>query len=163
MNKKHYGKTKLETMLVMLMLIIFSICAYTLVVATASSYEKNQNEMIAKDSLRLATSYIDSKIKQSDSKKIEIVDIDISDKKAISIQDDVEGVTYQNIIYYKDGYLKELYVEKGTNLSEVEGFDIANIKDISIENKANGLVEISITTADKDSKEYKSKTLIKLK
>ena len=136
MNKKHYGKTKLETMLVMLMLIIFSICAYTLVVAT-------------KDSLRLATSYIDSKIKQSDSKKIEIVDIDISDKKAISIQDDVEGVTYQNIIYYKDGYLKELYVEKGTNLSEVEGFDIANIKDISIENKANGLVEISITTADK--------------
>ncbi|MBF1051656.1 MAG: DUF4860 domain-containing protein, partial [Peptostreptococcaceae bacterium] len=58
MNKKHYGKTKLETMLVMLMLIIFSICAYTLVVATASSYEKNQNEMITKDSLRLATSYI---------------------------------------------------------------------------------------------------------
>lgn len=162
MNKKHYGKTRLETMLVMLMLIIFSISAYTLVVATASSYEKNQNEMITRDSLRLATSYVDSKLKQSDNKKIDVIDINISEKKAISIQEDVDGVTYQNIIYFKDGYLKELYVEKGTDLAEVEGFDIASISDMSIIKNENGMLEISITTKDKDSKEYKSKTFVKL-
>jgi len=143
-------------------LVIFSISTFTLVVSTASSYGKNHEDTAAKDNLRLAVSYIDSKIKQSN-RNIYILEKAIDNKNAVVIENNIKGEIYQNIIYYKDGYLKELYVEKGTNLSEVEGFDIANIKDISIENKANGLVEISITTADKDSKEYKSKTLIKLK
>lgn len=162
MNKKHSGKTRLEIMLVMLMLILFSISAYTLVVATASSYEKNQTQMLTKDSLRLATSYIDSKIRQSDSKNIKIIDIPISDKKAISIEETIDGNVYQNIIYLKDDFLKELYVQKGTNLQDVEGFDIAQISDMNLEILKNNVISISVTTKDNKGKEYKSKSLVKI-
>ena len=58
-NKRHYGKARIETILVMLMLVVFSISTYTLVVSTASSYGKNYSDMDAKDNIRLALSYID--------------------------------------------------------------------------------------------------------
>ena len=73
-NKRHYGKARIETILVMLMLVVFSISTYTLVVSTASSYSKNYSDMDAKDNLRLALSYIDLKIKQSDKKGVYVLE-----------------------------------------------------------------------------------------
>lgn len=161
MNKKHNGKTRLETMLVMLVLIMFSVSAYTMVVATSSSYAKNQDDTVAKDNLRLATSYIDSKIKQSESKDISLTDISISDKRAISIKEKDNGASYLTLIYLKDGFLKELLVQDGTNLEEVEGNDIASIKDMDA--VLNGkCLKLSVKTQCGTSKEYSSQAFINI-
>ena len=96
-NKKHYGKARIETVLVMLMLVIFSISTFTLVVSTASSYGKNHEDTAAKDNLRLAVSYIDSKIKQSN-RNIYILEKAIDNKNAVVIENNIKGEIYQNII-----------------------------------------------------------------
>ena len=110
-NKKRYGKARIETVLVMLMLVIFSISTFTLVVSTASSYGKNHEDTAAKDNLRLAVSYIDSKIKQSN-RNIYILEKAIDNKNAVVIENNIKGEIYQNIIYFKEGFLKELLIKK---------------------------------------------------
>ena len=158
-NKKHYGKARIETVLVMLMLVIFSISTFTLVVSTASSYGKNHEDTAAKDNLRLAVSYIDSKIKQSN-RNIYILEKAIDNKNAVVIENNIKGEIYQNIIYFKEGFLKELLIKKGTNLDEVEGFNIAKIKDMEVTKTARGLINVTITTDNGHGKIYKSNTVI---
>ena len=158
-NKKHYGKARIETVLVMLMLVIFSISTFTLVVSTASSYGKNHEDTAAKDNLRLAVSYIDSKIKQSN-RNIYILEKAIDNKNAVVIENNIKGEIYQNIIYFKEGFLKELLIKKGTKLDEVEGFNIAKIKDMEVTKTARGLINVTITTHNGYGKIYKSNTVI---
>lgn len=159
-NKRHYGKARIETILVMLMLVVFSISTYTLVVSTASSYGKNYSDMDAKDNLRLALSYVDLKIKQSDKKGVYVLEKAIEDKDVIVVEDDIKGEIYQNIIYFKDGFLKEMLIKKGTNLNEVEGFEIAKIMDMRVKKTGNGLINLSITTDNENGKKYTSNLII---
>lgn len=159
-NKKHYGKARIETVLVMLMLVLFSISTYTLVVSTASSYEKNHSDMDAKDNLRLALSYIDLKIKQSDKKGIYVLEKAIEDKDVIVVENKIKGEIYQNIIYFKDGFLKEMLIKKGTDLDHVEGFEIAKIKDMTFSKTGKDLINVFITTDNDHGKKYTSNIII---
>ena len=159
-NKRHYGKARIETILVMLMLVVFSISTYTLVVSTASSYGKNYSDMDAKDNLRLALSYIDLKIKQSDKKGVYVLEKAIEDRDVIVVEDEIKREIYQNIIYFKEGFLKEMLIKKGTNLSEVEGFEIAKIRDMTVKKTGKGLINLSITTENEHGKKYTSNLII---
>ena len=159
-NKKHYGKARIESILVMLVLVVFSISTYTLVVSTASSYDKNHKDMLAKDNLRLALSYIDLKVKQSAKKGVYLIEKAIDNKDVIVVEDEIKGEIYQNVIYFKDGFLKEMLIKKGTDLSEVEGFEIAKIKDMTFSKTGSDLINVSITTDNEHGKKYTSNTII---
>ena len=159
-NKKHYGKARIESILVMLVLVVFSISTYTLVVSTASSYDKNHKDMLAKDNLRLALSYIDLKVKQSGKKGVYLIEKAIDNKDVIVVEDEIKGEIYQNVIYFKDGFLKEMLIKKGTDLDEVEGFEIAKIEDMTFSKTGSDLINDSITTDNEHGKKYTSHTII---
>lgn len=161
MNKKYYGKTRLETMLVMLLLIVFGISTYTLVVVTATSYEKTQNESNAKDNLRLASSYIESKLRQASKDNVKIVNDMFDSSKAILIEEEYDGTTYETAIYHKGGVLREVYIKKDTQLDDTSGFEIAKIDEFSVEYIKENTLEVSFEKqADKEN--YKMQTIVKL-
>ncbi|EHL16378.1 MAG: DUF4860 domain-containing protein [Peptoanaerobacter stomatis] len=162
MNKKSNGKTRLETMLVMLLLIVFGISTYTLVVVTATSYEKTQAETTAKDNLRLASSYIESKLRSANKDNVKIVDsIFDSQSKAIILEEKLEGDTYQTAIYYKDNALREIYIKKGTQLEDTSGFEIAKIDKFDIEKLQNNTLNISFATSANEQ-DYDMQTIVNL-
>ena len=161
MNKKHLGKTRLETMLVMLLLIIFGIATYTLVLVTATSYEKTQSESKAKDNLRLASSYLESKLKQADKSKVKIAKDIFGVKEAIIIEEEYEGTTYQTAIYHKDGTIRELYIKKDTKLEDTSGFEIANIDKFDVEYLKKGIIQMNFEN-EANKQNYKMQTIVKL-
>lgn len=159
MRNNYQGKTNFEVMLVMLLLIMFVICTYTLVLATTTSYEKTQEENLAKDNLELASSYVDSKTKQFKGKNIKILNNVFGVDNAISLEEDINNQTYQTIIYFKEDVLREAFVQKGTVLKDNFGFEIASLKDMKIENIDEDLYQISFyTKANKH--EYKMQTIL---
>lgn len=162
-NKKHFGKTKIETMLVMLILVVFCISTYVLVVATTGYYNKSQQETLAKNNLRLASSYIDSKINQTDYTSIKVEKNILDIPKAIVLEEKYDERTFQTIIYKKNNKLRELFIEKGTILENTDGSEIATINDMQISDIKDNLLKVNFSTKDISNKIYNSSSIIKLK
>lgn len=161
MNKRYYGKTRLETIVVMLILLMFGISTYTLVLATTTSYEKSQNEHIAKDNLRLASSYIDSKIKHFEKNNIKIEKTPLVNSNAIILEENIEGDIYQTIIYFKDKSLKEIFIKKGTQLDDSLSFEIARLEDIQINKIKDRILELTFHTKA-NGNDYNTQTILNL-
>lgn len=161
MNKKYLGKTRLETMLVMLLLIIFGVATYTLVLVTATSYEKTQSESMAKDNLRLASSYLESKLRQADKDKVSVVKDMFEGKEAIVIEEEYEAMTYQTVIYHQDGTIRELYIKKDTKLEDTSGVEIAKIDKFDVEYLKKGTIQMNFEKSA-NQENYKMQTIVKL-
>lgn len=140
MKKDRIRKHNIDIMFLMILFIIFTFSAVSVLLMAVNSYksvvvanEKNANT-------RAATAYIREKIRQYDeTDSIELSSIDGID--AIKLKEE-DG--YYLYIYYLDGYLAELEAKDEAGITADFGNKLLAVKDMSFSLKNNQLIEVDI-------------------
>lgn len=125
--------SNVEVVMSIILLILFSICVFTLI-STGNNTERRileQNEI--KNNARMATSYINTIIKQNDvTGKIAVKPNPKTNQNCLVINEMIDGQKMNNWIYYEDGYLKQSMTidnsppdyETSSKIAKIDGFDI---------------------------------------
>lgn len=127
------GHGIIEFIFMMLLLLLFVVLIFYLVAGGSHAYEKSEHMGDVISNLRIGTSYIDNKIKQAQNGSISIETFEEIGTEAIVIEESVEGVAAQTVIYCKDGELLEAYYEKSDIKDPDLGTPIAVISSMKLE------------------------------
>ena len=92
---------------------------------------------------RTSLSYIAEKLRQNDGAG-EIYVGDFNGSSAFFIESTLEGVRYVSVLYCYNGYLRELFFEKGTNFSREDGTPLIGIDEITFSEPKKGLIRIEM-------------------
>ncbi|MDR1159518.1 MAG: DUF4860 domain-containing protein [Syntrophomonadaceae bacterium] len=136
-RKNEKGYSLIEITFVMILIALFGITTYTLVAVGAQSYEKMLYEREDHSNLRIALSYISTRVRQADAENdIHLEKIDeVND--ALVISSAIDGDIYETWIYQYEDHLYELFKpqeiafdpEYGTSLVVIGGMDLSLSQD----------------------------------
>lgn len=157
MKKNNKGVSKVEVILVMILILLMGLAVFTLVVSSSDTYKNVIDEKENLSNLRIATSYIDNKIKQSDEQSsIYIKNNPINGEASIVIVQRVDNENYETWIYLSDKMLKEAYIKQEQEFTDDMSFDIASIEEF-VPSINDDIMEITISgnkASDTFSKRY---------
>lgn len=134
------GYSLIEMLIVMLLLVLFSLGIFLLAAASTTTYESLVEQKNTSEDLRIASSYLVTKIRQND--KLNGISIDratFDQKDALIIKENIEGEDYETWIYVSDGILREVTILEGVSPSDDLSFEIANIDKLELNSKDNTL------------------------
>lgn len=115
-------RSSIESFLVIVLFIIFSSAIAIIILQGAQTFDKIILEKEKVENFRIASSYINMVIVQNDSVNGVTVATDfLNNQTALVIKHDGDEAGLVTYIYYKDGYLWELYLDE----SEVPNHDFA--------------------------------------
>lgn len=135
---------RVELFLVMLLLLLFGVMTFLLVSSASRTYWRINEEKNHLSDIRIAVSYIDNRIRQSDeSGHIELKNNPINGQMAIVIREHHAQEHFETWIYQNEGSLKEAYFKSGIPLSDDLSFEICKIDEFSVKQK-NGLLHIQV-------------------
>ena len=144
MKKNNKGVSKVEVILVMILILLMGLAVFTLVVSSSDTYKNVIDEKENLSNLRIATSYIDNKIKQSDEQSsIYIKNNPINGEASIVIVQRVDNENYETWIYLSDKMLKEAYINQNQDFTDDMSFDIASIEEF-VPSINDAIMEITI-------------------
>ena len=157
MKKNNKGVSKVEVILVMILILLMGLAVFTLVVSSSDTYKNVIDEKENLSNLRIATSYIDNKIKQSDEQSsIYIKNNPINGEASIVIVQRVDNENYETWIYLSDKMLKEAYIKQNQDFTDDMSFDISSIEEF-VPSINDDIMEITISgnkASDTFSKRY---------
>ena len=153
MKKNNKGVSKVEVILVMILILLMGLAVFTLVVSSSDTYKNVIDEKENLSNLRIAASYIDNKIKQSDEQSsIYIKNNPINGEASIVIVQRVDNENYETWIYLSDKMLKEAYIKQNQDFTDDMSFDIASIEEF-VPSINDDIMEITIS-GNKDSNTF---------
>ena len=145
MKKNNKGVSKVEVILVMILILLMGLAVFTLVVSSSDTYKNVIDEKENLSNLRIAASYIDNKIKQSDEQSsIYIKNNPINGEASIVIVQRVDNENYETWIYLSDRMLKEAYIKQEQEFTDDMSFDIASIEEF-VPSINDDIMEITIS------------------
>lgn len=133
------GRAMAETLATILLLILLGISCFSLALSTVNAYRKIYKTKEKTSELRVASSFIMTKIRQNDSTGCLDVKQDyISGKNALVIYENIEGNEYATWIFHHEGQLWEALVLKDEAISielsqpiaRIDNFEINYNKDV---------------------------------
>lgn len=158
MKKNNKGVSKVEVILVMILILLMGLAVFTLVISSSDTYKNVIDEKENLSNLRIASSYIDNKIKQSDEQSsIYIKNNPINGEASIVIVQRVDNENYETWIYLSDKMLKEAYIKQNQDFTDDMSFDIASIEEF-VPSINDDIMEITIS-GNKDSNTFSKRYL----
>lgn len=149
-NNKHV----VDIIFVLALFCVFAACALMLVTLGAGIYKRTLNEMEANYSSRTAFAYVTEKLRQYDSEG-GLSLTDLNGTPAVLLTQEINGETYFTFLYLdSDGYLKELFVKKGTSLGSgtlAAGQKILELSDFQAQQLSDSLFHFSMVSKDKET------------
>ena len=148
MDNNRKDKHIIDSVFVICLMLLFVLCALSVIAIGASIYKKNVAQTNENYSQRVSVAYITEKVRQADQNGLVFVDQRF-DRNVLVMQQEVDGVLYDTLIYSYQGYLCELfarddispiYPQSGQKILKINSFDIKQIHD--------GLLSAIITSDD---------------
>jgi len=128
------GRTMTEVILVMVLLILFSISTLTLVATGSDSYINIVNNNENNSNLRIAQSYIHTKIRQNLEKNaIYITTFPETKGNSLVIKDGYSDVEYETVIFLHEGEIKESIIVQGGSFNPEASFTIVKIDELDFQ------------------------------
>ncbi|MBQ8821097.1 MAG: DUF4860 domain-containing protein [Lachnospiraceae bacterium] len=126
---------------------VFTLSALVLVILGANIYKQTVSHMTQNYDSRMACSYFTEKIHQSDlASSVELGEL--YGTEALVFSQDIKGETYATYLYYHDGYLKELFMKKDSNIGTDPldaGHSIMKLEHLDMEFISDNLLKIYFT------------------
>ena len=154
-KEKNSGYALIELVLVIALLALFCIATLSLVMTGSAAY-KSINEKKELDSeLRVAISYLDTKVKQNDSEGVLRLGLNpAGDGKALIVSEFLGETQYETWIYLSGGKLREVLIEKGEPVLDDLGFEIAEIEGFTAECNPDGnLLQFKVWSTSGDGQQ----------
>jgi competence protein ComGC len=130
LNEKGYSLV--EMVIAMMLLLIFGLAVFTLAASTSGAYQGLVNEKSEMATVRIASSYLMTKLRQSDMENA--IYVDESNRigsEALVIKEELAGEVYNTWIYLSGGYLREATVPEGETPSDDVSFEIAELSTLN--------------------------------
>ncbi|NCC86800.1 MAG: DUF4860 domain-containing protein [Clostridia bacterium] len=144
MKKSH--SYSVDTVFVLVLFCAFAATILFVLMSGANVYKDTAKIMQERYEERTCLSYISAKIKHYDNED-SVYLTDFNGVTALAMDEEINGSNYNTLIYYYDGHVKELFCEKGANLSAQSGTDIIDVKNLQFAkfDEDLGLIKIKCT------------------
>ncbi|NTV88803.1 MAG: DUF4860 domain-containing protein [Clostridiales bacterium] len=148
------GHTLTELILVVAMLGLFGMATFTLVISSSTAYKKIMEKSNVDSELRIAISYLDTKLKHNDSSgAVRLEPNPLGEGNAFVITETFEDGTYETWIYQNGGKLKEMTLAQDDTFQDELSFEIADIEGLDAGyDKSSGLVKVKVWASAQDGK-----------
>lgn len=132
-NKK--DRHMIDSVFVILLMLLFVLCALSVIAIGATVYQKNVSSMANNNSHRIAGAYITEKIRQSDING-SIYIKELFGENSLVMTKEINGELFDTYIYDFDGKLMELmarddlsviYPQSGQKIMDIKSFDIEEV------------------------------------
>lgn len=155
------GYSLIEMMIVMMLLVLFGLGIFMLAATSSTTYQKLVEDKETDGELRIASSYLMTKIRQNDRMgAIRIEKSAINSEDALVIEETLGNEVYETWIYVSDGVLREATVLKETMPSDDVSFEVAKVDDvrfglqdqsilITIEKNLETITDLTVTLKSK--------------
>jgi hypothetical protein len=142
MNKTTRGNQRVDTVFVLMIFCVFAVTVLVVLMLAGSTY-KNMTD-ISRDGHdeRTALSYIWTKVKNLDSEGQITVDY-FGGASALCFVEVFGDYTYETLIYLQDGWVYELFHERGFEFYPEDGTPIVRSNSLNFEIIDNGLIRAS--------------------
>lgn len=150
--KNNNNSHTIQTAMALIMFCLFLVSILLVLTSGVKSYSSISSKLSSRYESRTCLNYISSKVKYNDRENS--IDIkDFNGRNALYIKNKIDGKEFNTIIYYYDGYVKELTVEEGKKLGLSSGQDIVPIKSIEFKKLKNNLLKVYCTDNKGDKKD----------
>ncbi|NLB77644.1 MAG: DUF4860 domain-containing protein [Clostridiaceae bacterium] len=132
--KQKNGRVLIETICAMLLLVLLGAGCFSLSFSTFGAYERLNASKEKSSELRVASSFIMTKIRQNDvAGGLDVKPDSITGNNALIIYENLDGEDYDTWIYYNAGYIMEALVLKGEEPSIDVSQTIAKVDSFQID------------------------------
>jgi len=128
-NEKGYSV--IEITFVMILLAIFGFTTFTLVAVGANSYETMLYEREGHAKMRVALSYISTRVRQGDAENALRI-AEVEGNKALVLTQNENGETYETWIYMRDRDLCEIFIPQGVSFGAADGVTLVDVNGIDM-------------------------------
>lgn len=133
-GKNNKGYAMIELVLVIALLALFGVATLSLVVSGSAAYENINSKKDLDSELRVALSYLDTKVRQNDSEgALRLESNPAGDGSALVVTEIIGDTQYETWIYLSGGKLREVLIDKDEPVLDDLGFEIAEIDGLAAE------------------------------
>ena len=126
---------------------VFALSALVLTSIGADVYRHTVQNMQTNYETRTAASYLEEKVRRGNSPEI----VSFSGVEALSLPEEIAGTAYTTMLYYHDGYLRELYSRADSDLGNdilSAGQKITELGGMSLEPLDDSMIRVTLTLTD---------------
>ncbi|MDR0838199.1 MAG: DUF4860 domain-containing protein [Oscillospiraceae bacterium] len=121
----------------------FAISMLMVLMTGAQAYQGVRDTVENHYSEDTCISYIAMKLRHYDDEGSSVYIGDIAGLPALYLSESFDGEEYVTAIYFYDGYVMELYAEKGYDFDPEHGFRIVAAREMTVSEPSDGLFRIS--------------------
>ena len=148
--RKPSSTQRVDTVFALLIFCAFAAAVLLVLLLGVRVYEKVAARSDEAYDQRIALSYISAKIRHADTQEnIYVGSFEGYEKHpeigVLYLEEDYDSATYHTMIYFSDGWIRELYCEKGLAFNPEDGEAILEAQALSFETEENGLIRIICT------------------
>ena len=159
--RERLKKPNMGGLLALLLLGVFAVCILSVLLMGADAYQRIVQRDSASYDRRTAAQYIATRVRQADAAGGVSVRA-FEGRDALVLWEEADGVLYRTMVYYHDGYLRELFVaedsvfgEDGYAVSPDDGEKILEARQLQVlrDEPVENMLRVVITAADDQRQE----------
>ncbi|HHT24373.1 MAG TPA: DUF4860 domain-containing protein [Clostridiaceae bacterium] len=147
-----------EILFVIALFFLYTICTLLLSVMAADAYSRGAERSERNYNMRTSVLYLTEKVRQTTSTTGEISVRQTGEGDALVLGMLAEGEQYETWIYVEDGYLREVLLLQGADVSPGIGQKIMPLSSLVLELGPEGLLQICVT--DQTGETYDGKVFL---
>jgi len=141
MNKPRSNQNKVDTVFVLMIFVVFAVSVLLVLMLSGSTYQNMIEISSEGQNERIALSYIRTKVRNADSAGSVYVS-KFNDLTALSLVETFGGTTFVTYIYLYDGWIHELFHERGQDFLPQHGVPVIRADSLSFETVDGGLISV---------------------
>lgn len=135
------------TIAALLLCCVFGVAALLSLTAGAGIYRQVAQRTEDAGERRVGLTYLSAKVRSFDEAG-KVLAGAFGDGDAVYLLQDIDGLTYETILYVHDGWLKELLCERGWELEPEDGQAITQARGLEAALTEEGLLRLAYTGGD---------------
>ncbi|MCL2055839.1 MAG: DUF4860 domain-containing protein [Oscillospiraceae bacterium] len=136
-----------DVLFVLALFTVFIITALIVALMGAEVYSGTVRSMNRNFGTQTSLTYVSTKIRQSDESGGVYLD-ELGGVPVLVLEQEIEGETFQTLIYHYDGWLRETFILKGMDADLQFGVPIMQADGFSVTAEGGNLLRITCTAAD---------------
>lgn len=134
----------IDRVFILALLALFAATAFLIVSIGAKQYKSIADTMTENYETRTVSSYLEEKMNQNDISGSVVITA-IGDCQAIALSENINDAVYTTYIYCYDGYLREITVSEGTQVSPGDGQKVIEAYGLAIDMVTSNLFRFTVT------------------
>lgn len=130
-------ESKLTDLLALMVLLVFALCILMVLLTGTRVYQRLLDNGETSFARRTSMRYITTRIHQAQAVAVE----DFDGCAALVLPEEIDGEYYHTLVYWYDGYIRELYCAEGARLYPEDGEKVLATEQLSFSLK-NGLLMV---------------------